>query len=55
MEIRCQIIFIKHRFWKINELETLGTMQRILQKITEDAAVLESIYVRFDISIHLSV
>ena len=36
MEIRCQIIFIKHRFWKIHQLVTLGTMQRILQKITEE-------------------
>ena len=38
MEIRCQIIFIKHHFWKIHELETLGTMQRILQKITEESS-----------------
>ena len=30
MEIRCQIIFIKHRFWKIHELETFGTRKRIL-------------------------
>ena len=32
MEIRCQIIFIKHRFWKIHELETLSTSKRILRK-----------------------
>ena len=31
MEIRCQIIFIKHRFWKIYELETFGTRKRILR------------------------
>ena len=31
MEIRCQIIFIKHRFWKIHELETFGTRKRILR------------------------
>ena len=31
MEIRCQIIFIKPRFWKIHELETFGTRKRILR------------------------
>ena len=31
MEIRCQRIFIKHRFWKIYELETFGTRKRILR------------------------
>ena len=31
MEIRCQIIFIKHRFWTIHELETFGTRKRILR------------------------
>ena len=31
MEIRCQIIFIKHRFWKIHELETVGIRKRILR------------------------
>ena len=31
MEIRCQIIFIKHRFWKIRELETFGTRKRNLE------------------------
>ena len=36
MEIRCQNIFIKHRLCKIHELETFGTLQRILQKITEE-------------------
>ena len=30
MEIQCQIIFLKHRFWKIHELETFGTRKRIL-------------------------
>ena len=35
MEIRCQIIFIKHRFWKIHELETFGTRKRILRKKLE--------------------
>ena len=29
--MRCQIIFIKHRFWKIHELETFGTRRRILR------------------------
>ena len=43
MEIQCQIIFIKHRFWKIHELEILyrlyiGTLQRILQKISEECS-----------------
>ena len=38
MEIRCQIIFIKRRFGKLHELESLGTMQRILQKITEECS-----------------
>ena len=38
MEIQCQIIFIKHRFWKIHELETLGTRQRILQKLTGECS-----------------
>ena len=33
MEIWCHwIIFIKHRFWKIHELETFGTRKRILSK-----------------------
>ena len=31
MEIRCQIILVKHRFWKIHELETFGTRKRILR------------------------
>ena len=35
MEIRCQIIFIKHRFWKIHELETFGTRKIILGKKLE--------------------
>ena len=35
MEIRCQIIFIKHRLWKIHELETFGTRKRILRKKLE--------------------
>ena len=32
MEIRCQIISIKHRFLKIHEMETFGTRKRILRK-----------------------
>ena len=35
MEIQCQIIFIKHRFWKIHELGTFGTRKRILRKKLE--------------------
>ena len=35
MEIRCQIIFIKLRFWKIHELETLGARKRILRTTFE--------------------
>ena len=35
MEIRCQIIFIKHRFWKIHELETFGIRKMILRKKLE--------------------
>ena len=35
MGIRCQIIFIKHRFWKNHELETSGTGERILRKKLE--------------------
>ena len=31
MGIRCQINFIKHRFWKIHELETFCTSKRILR------------------------
>ena len=31
MAIRCQTIFIKHRFRKIHELETFGTRKRILR------------------------
>ena len=56
MGIWCQIIFMKLRFWKINELETLGTRQGILQKKKlGNVAVLESIQSRFEFSIHLSV
>ena len=55
MEIRCQIIFIKHRFWKTHELETFSTSKRILRKkIWRDVAVPESVQ-RFELSIHLSV
>ena len=35
MEIRCQIIFIKHPFWKIHELETFGTRKKVLRKKLE--------------------
>ena len=35
MEIRCQIILIRHRFWKIYELETFGTRKRILRQKLE--------------------
>ena len=47
MEIRCQIIFHKTCFWKIHELETLGTMQRILQKITEKCSCARKYLVAF--------
>ena len=33
MEIRCQIMFIKHRFCKIHELETFGNRKRIEKKL----------------------
>ena len=32
IEIRCQIIFIKHRFSKNHELQTFGTRKMILRK-----------------------
>ena len=35
MEIWCQIILIKHHFWKIHELETFGTRKRIFGKKLE--------------------
>ena len=35
MEIRCKIIFIKNRVWKIHELETFGTRKRSFRKKME--------------------
>ena len=51
MEIRCQIIFIKLRFWTIHELETFGTRKRILQKKNwRGVAVSESVQSCFELS-----
>ena len=56
MEIRCQIIFIKHRFWKIHELETFRTRKRILRKKNwRDVAVPEGVQSCFELSIHFPV
>ena len=38
MGIWCQIIFTKQRFWKIHELETFGTRERILWKKLEGSS-----------------
>ena len=58
MEIQCQIIFIKHRPRKINELDTFGTRERILGTILEGCtavAVPESVQSCFELSIHFPV
>ena len=53
MEIRCQIIVIKHRFRKIHELETFGTRKRILRKKNwRYVATPESAQSCFKVSIH---
>ena len=47
MEIRCQIIYIKHRFWKNHELETFGTRKRILRKKIAGMWLCQKVWVVF--------